>query len=227
MQENLMIGRRELVRGAAIAGATALVGFAGAQASAFANEATEKAAASVAVQKPQSGARPDAQYGFLVRTDRCVDCESCVAACREANHTPEGVKARRKVERYRKANGEEVYISSSCMHCENPACAQVCPAGAISKDEGGIVKVDHDLCIGCKYCYQACPFGVPRYVAGIGMDKCDCCQEAGVALGGTPNCVNACKFRALYYGPIDELQHAFGDRAKAIECSTGPSMLVI
>lgn len=105
---------------------------------------------------------------------------------------------------YTTANGQKVYVSTSCMHCEDPACATVCPARAITKGEGGVVTVDHDRCIGCKYCYQACPFGVPHYTSA-GMDKCDLCLEAGVALGEAPNCVQACKFRALHFGTIDDL----------------------
>ena len=73
---------------------------------------------------------------------------------------------------------------------------RVCPAGAISKDAHGIVKVNPDVCIGCKYCFQACPYEVPKYNS-VSMDKCDCCQGSGVAIGEDPYCVRACKFGAL------------------------------
>ena len=88
------------------------------------------------------------------------------------------------------------------------------------------MTVDHDRCIGCKYCYQACPFGVPHYTSA-GMDKCDLCLEAGVALGEAPNCVQACKFRALHFGTIDDLVAGSGGRAKKIEASTGPSYVLL
>ena len=98
------------------------------------------------------------------------------------------------------------------MHCDEPNRMRVCPAGAISKGEVGIVHVDKDKCIGCKYCYQACPYGVPNYDEEA-MDKCDCCLDAGIAPGETPYCVQACIFNALKYEPIDELV------AKAEACS--------
>ena len=104
---------------------------------------------------------------------------------------------------------------------------KVCPAGAISKDEHGVVKVDPDLCIGCKYCYQACPYEVPQYNS-VSMDKCDCCQKAGVALGEEdPYCVRACKFGALKFGPLDELLEATNGSAVPIAELNDPSCLVL
>ena len=102
---------------------------------------------------------------------------------------------------------------------------RVCPAGAISKDAHGIVKVNPDVCIGCKYCFQACPYEVPKYNS-VSMDKCDCCLSAGIELGEKPYCVRACKFRALNYGTLEELMAGSGGRAKQIEAPTGPSYLL-
>ena len=115
------------------------------------------------------------------------------------------------------------------MHCADPNCLRVCPAGAISKGEAGIVSVDPDRCIGCKYCFQACPYGVPKY-NGVSMDKCDCCLGSGVAPGDTPHCVSACGFGALTYGAMEELQaEATRRHAEAApvgeEC--GPSCLLV
>lgn len=216
MLDDAGIPRRALLKGAAMLGATALAGgaFVAYRDTAFAQGS----------EKP-SHAQNDAQYGFLVRASNCVDCQECVAACRRANNTPDDVEARRKVVSATTASGQEVFVSSGCMHCEDPACMTVCPAKAISKGDGGVVTVDHDRCIGCKYCYQACPFSVPHYTAA-GMDKCDCCLEAGIKLGEKPNCVLACKFRALHYGTLDELMAGSGGRAKQIETSTGPSYLL-
>lgn len=111
------------------------------------------------------------------------------------------------------------------MHCADPSCAQACPAAAIEKGGGGIVAVNPDRCIGCKYCYQACPFEVPHYT-DQGMDKCDCCRSIGVSLGDTPRCVDACKFKALHYGPLDQLMEASNGNAKPLEAPTGPSLLL-
>lgn len=161
------------------------------------------------------------QYGFLMDTARCVNCGNCVEACRNYNDLPEG-EDRRKVSKYEVGANKKVYVSTSCMHCENPSCMKVCPASAISKGEGGIVVVDKQRCIGCKYCYQACPYEVPHYNAK-GMDKCDCCLGSGVVFGDSPHCVDACQYDALRYGPIEELVERCGGKAQRIAGPTTPS----
>ena len=160
------------------------------------------------------------RVGFLVKPHNCLNCQACVEACRKFNKTPESRPARRHITKYEK-DGEALFVSTSCMHCEEPACASVCPAGAIKKAEDGVVYVDKDRCIGCKYCYQACPFGVPTY-SSAAMDKCDCCTLGGTRPGNAPRCAEACKFGALHFGTVDELL-AQGPDAKVVEASTKPS----
>lgn len=160
------------------------------------------------------------RVGFLVKPHNCLNCQACVEACRKFNKTPESRPARRHITKYEK-DGEALFVSMSCMHCEEPACASVCPAGAIKKAEDGVVYVDKDRCIGCKYCYQACPFGVPTY-SSAAMDKCDCCTLGGTRPGNAPRCAEACKFGALHFGTVDELLAQCPD-AKVVEASTKPS----
>ena len=160
------------------------------------------------------------RVGFLVKPHNCLNCQACVEACRKFNKTPESRPARRRITKYEK-DGEALFVSTSCMHCEEPACASVCPAGAIKKAEDGVVYVDKDRCIGCKYCYQACPFGVPTY-SSAAMDKCDCCTLGGTRPGNAPRCAEACKFGALHFGTVDELLAQCPD-AKVVEASTKPS----
>ena len=150
-------------------------------------------------------AADNCQYGFLCDLSKCVGCENCVAACRDANHLSDNTPNRRHVDVFLNSRCSNVYVSTACNHCADPNCLRVCPAGAISKGTAGIVSVDKERCIGCKYCYQACPYGVPHYNE-VAMDKCDCCLSAGVAPGDTPYCVRACKFDALKYGPIVQLK---------------------
>ena len=109
------------------------------------------------------------------------------------------------------------------MHCADPACATVCPAGAITKGEAGIVSVNPDRCIGCKYCYQACPFSVPQYNSQS-MVKCDCCLGNGVKPGETPHCAEACNFGALHFGMVSDLLEKCPD-AVVVDASTAPSPL--
>ena len=105
----------------------------------------------------------------------------------------------------------------------------MCPAGAITKGDAGIVSTNKDVCIGCKYCFEACPYGVPNYNS-VAMDKCDCCLDAGVAPGEEPYCVRACKFGALEYGPLDDLYalaEKQGKTAVPVGEAGAPSCLLI
>jgi Fe-S-cluster-containing dehydrogenase component len=94
-----------------------------------------------------------------------------------------------------------------CMHCEDPACANVCPADAIKQTPDGVVQSAlADRCIGCGNCVLACPFGVPKYVAAIDqMMKCDLCYDR-TSVGLKPMCATVCPSGALWYGPREEIE---------------------
>lgn len=215
----MQITRRTMLQGgAALGAAVLLVGGASASGS--------RAYAEDPVSEP-SGSVPDGvQYGFLVDMTKCVNCELCVGACRAMNELSDDTPDRRRISMYVDRKGRELTLSTSCMHCGEPSCLRVCPAGAISKGDAGIVSVDQERCIGCKYCFQACPYEVPRYNS-VAMDKCDCCLGAGVPAGETPHCVRACKFDALRYGPLDELMAQANDAAVPIAQANDPSCLLL
>ncbi len=164
------------------------------------------------------------QHGFWMDTRACVGCAQCVSACRKANRTPEGADGRRRLVSYVLDEGP-LYVSLSCLHCAQPACTRVCPAGAVRKRSDGFVVVDAGRCIGCRYCRQACPFGIPDYVDGV-MDKCDCCLGIGVEAGDEPRCVEACPSKALRYGRIADLLDEAGGEASLMEAPTRPSFLI-
>ena len=219
MQASTMMTRRVLLQGTAALGISALAvgGAACAGSSAYAEDASAAA----------SGSRVgDVQYGFLVDLGKCVTCELCIEACRRENRLSDDTPDRRRITLFVNAKGENVTLSTSCMHCAEPSCLRVCPAGAITKGEAGIVSVDQERCIGCKYCFQACPYEVPRYNA-LSMDKCDCCLGAGVPAGETPHCVHACKFDALQYGPLEELKAQANGSAVPIAQENDPSCLLL
>jgi len=113
------------------------------------------------------------------------------------------------------------------MHCVNPACAAVCPAGAISKDQDGAVLADRNACIGCHYCFFACPFGVPQYREEDGtMIKCDLCADRRV-MGLVPACAHTCFHYALAAGPINELSAMASEQSRLFSEHTNPSVFVI
>jgi anaerobic dimethyl sulfoxide reductase subunit B (iron-sulfur subunit) len=91
------------------------------------------------------------------------------------------------------------YLSVSCMHCEEARCIKVCPSGCLRKDqETGMTVYDNSICIGCRSCAQACPFGVPRYNDEGKLQKCDGCNTR-LKAGYPPACVRACPHGALSY----------------------------
>lgn len=169
-----------------------------------------------------SSASVEGQVGFLVKPKNCLNCQACVEACRKFNKIPDDEPSWRRITKYEKEGEAPVFVSTSCMHCADPACATVCPAGAITKGEAGIVSVNPDRCIGCKYCYQACPFSVPQYNSQS-MVKCDCCLGNGVKPGETPHCAEACNFGALHFGMVSDLLAKYPD-AVVIDVSTVPSL---
>lgn len=92
------------------------------------------------------------------------------------------------------------------MHCEDPACAAVCPADAIKRTPDGVVQSSlKPRCIGCSNCVFACPFGVPKYNVVIDqMMKCDMCYDR-TSIGKKPMCATVCPSQALFYGTPEEL----------------------
>lgn len=164
------------------------------------------------------------QYGFHFDGRRCTGCKTCVLACKDAHDLPSSL-AFRQVYEYgggtwaRDAAGcwtQDTFVynvSVACNHCGNPACMRVCPTGAMHKDEGGLVSVSADRCIGCGYCALSCPYRAPKVDRDLGRSvKCDGCTER-VAAGKAPVCVEACPLRALDFGPIDELRQRYGTAA--------------
>lgn len=146
-------------------------------------------------------ARP-ATAGFLLDLGRCVGCGACVLACRIENRLPARTSWRRIVplNLARFAGGPTYFLSLACHHCDDPPCVRGCPSGALRKRADGVVMLEADLCLGCRYCEMACPFGAPAYDADAGvMTKCHLCHER-LDEGRLPACVEACPTGALQLG---------------------------
>ncbi|GIW13283.1 MAG: 4Fe-4S ferredoxin [Tepidiforma sp.] len=113
------------------------------------------------VTAAQGQAKPQRRYGMVIDTRRCVGCDACVAACKAENKTPPGVSYTVVLEQGlgERPDDRPLFMTKPCFHCEHPPCVPVCPVGATFKrSQDGIVVVDYDRCIGCRYCIVACPY---------------------------------------------------------------------
>ncbi len=173
------------------------------------------------------------RYGMVIDLKRCYGCYACVMACKTSNHTPPGVLWARllqgEVGSY--PNVVRQTLPVLCMHCDEPSCMEVCPTGATQKLDNGIVIVEKDKCMGCKYCVMACPYGARYSVeewesyfpeglplspyeeftkaafeekSGVGVaTKCDFCLDR-ISEGKNPSCVDACPANARIFGDLDD-----------------------
>jgi anaerobic dimethyl sulfoxide reductase subunit B (iron-sulfur subunit) len=152
--------------------------------------------------------KPDVQLGFVHNNVDCIGCRACEIACKDKNGLAPGPRFRR-VMYIEGGSYPEVYaykVNMSCNHCAEPACLPTCPTGAIWKREkDGIVDIDSTLCIGCRKCEAACPFGAPQWdpVEKI-IKKCNLCVDE-IDAGRKPYCVMGCMMRVLDIGNIQDI----------------------
>ncbi|QNT78936.1 formate dehydrogenase FDH3 subunit beta [Entomobacter blattae] len=170
---------------------------------------------------------------FICDAERCIDCNACVTACKNEHEIPWGINRRRVVTIHDGEPGE-LSVSMACMHCEDPPCAAVCPVDCFMQTEDGIVLHNKDLCIGCGYCFYACPFGAPQYpqTTNFGsrgkMDKCTFCaggpdgstteedfKKYGrdrLSEGKLPLCAEMCSTRSLMAGDGKTIGEIYRER---------------
>jgi len=176
------------------------------------------------------------QYGNLVPTARlrdgqprsllfdattCIGCRQCVQACNDWNSHP-------RTSLYDLSSPKwitmeppvleglsSIWARNSCMHCDFPACAAVCPVEAITKYEEGPVVINQATCIGCEYCIYACPWEVITQDAITQKaTKCNMCSDR-VSQDKQPFCVQACPTEALDFGISEEIAAKAKSRAQA------------
>ena len=180
------------------------------------------------------------QLALVIDLNVCVGCHACVTSCKQwntsgsagplADQNPYGANPTgtffNRVQTYEAdsfPDTQTIHFPKSCLHCEDPPCVPVCPTGASYKrKEDGIVLVDYDKCIGCKYCAWACPYGAreldeERQV----MTKCTLCVDRIYdqhlpPADRKPACVKACPTGARLFGdvkdPDSEVSRAIRER---------------
>jgi Fe-S-cluster-containing dehydrogenase component len=136
-------------------------------------------------------------YGFYIDPSRCIGCKACENACAECD-THRG-SPMIHVDYLDRANSIAT-VPTVCMHCDDPTCAQVCPADAIKKTDDGVVQSSlKPRCVACSNCVLACPFGVPKMATRLEqMQKCDMCYDR-TSVGKRPMCATVCPSQALAY----------------------------
>lgn len=112
------------------------------------------------LRRTLKGDRSLTRWSMVIDLVKCVGCHACTVACVAENKLPPGVVYRPVIE-------EEVgsfphvrqrFTPRPCLHCQNPPCVKVCPVKATYQDKEGVVVVDYNRCIGCRYCLVACPY---------------------------------------------------------------------
>lgn len=162
------------------------------------------------------------QWAFVIDLRRCDGCGDCTKGCQKMHHLPEGQEWI-KVYNLTGAGGQPIALPVLCQMCERPPCVQVCPVVATYKVPDGVIVVDQNICIGCRMCMAACPYGVrvfnwqvpPQVPAGEEstsplfnspqrqgtVGKCDSCAHR-LREGGFPACVTSCSMEAIYVGDL-------------------------
>ena len=129
---------------------------------------------------------------MIVDPEKCTGCRTCELVC-AVKHNGVSAPSLARIHIV-KWDNESFYIPMRCQHCEDAPCMAVCPKTAIYRDEElDSVRINHDLCIGCKMCVSACPFGAMGWNSKRGrVFKCDLCD-------GDPQCVRFCDTKAVDY----------------------------
>ena len=167
-----------------------------------------------------TGVSRDTLPTMLIDLSRCVGCGNCQRSCIEANDLHPSYEQMSQLstqtftflERFELPDGKVRFVKRQCMHCIDAACASACPVSALHRTAEGPISYYPDRCLGCRYCFVACPFGVPRYEWHSGLTprvrKCMFCIERQRA-GQGPACASNCPSGALKFGTrADLLQEA-------------------
>jgi molybdopterin-containing oxidoreductase family iron-sulfur binding subunit len=169
---------------------------------------------------------PGKKFVMVIDLSRCKNVKACQASCNHAHHVEE---AQNWIKVYPMQDADKTapyWQPTTCMHCDEPPCVKVCPVDATFKRQDGIVLIDSDRCIGCRFCMAACPYstrvfnwGDPELPVDIAdqaynpetsipqkkgtVGKCDFCPDM-TRMGMLPHCVSACPNGVFFFGDMIE-----------------------
>lgn len=165
---------------------------------------------------------PNRKWVMVIDLAECDGCEKCTVACSKAHDTPPERQWIRVFKMRGAPKRKAYWFPKPCFHCDDPPCTRVCPVDATFKRQDGVVLIDNERCIGCRFCMAACPYStryfnwgrvsrepaeyspeksIPRRVGTV--EKCDFCPDM-LRQGMLPHCVSACKMGAILFGDQNE-----------------------
>lgn len=119
----------------------------------------------------ESDASATHDWHMVIDLEKCIGCQYCVWACQATNDVPDEEMRWNVGFPERTEGGTDFFMTRPCLHCEEAPCVRVCPVGATWIREDGIVAMDYDRCIGCRYCEVACPYDVRRFNWGTSENE--------------------------------------------------------
>ena len=183
---------------------------------------------------------PGKKFVMVIDLSRCKNAGKCKTACSKMHYLPED-RSYIKINKMQDSEKASPYwMPTPCFHCDNPPCVKVCPVDATFKLTDGIVAIDNDRCIGCRFCMVACPYSArvfnwdtefqlkpaeakeitqhaacSSHVTGT-VEKCDFCPSHG-AKNELPDCVKACPNGVFYFG--DEIEDVVSNGDETVRLS--------
>jgi molybdopterin-containing oxidoreductase family iron-sulfur binding subunit len=179
----------------------------------------------VSVEEARHGI-PGRKFVMVIDLAKCKNARNCVTSCQKMHHLPEEKEWLQVKLMKDSPEAAPYWFPKTCFHCDNPPCVKVCPVDATFKRDDGLVLIDADRCIGCKFCMAACPYStrvfnwsepdlpeeiscldyspetsVPSRVGTV--EKCDFCPDMA-RMGQLPDCVTACPNGVFYFGDQNE-----------------------
>jgi molybdopterin-containing oxidoreductase family iron-sulfur binding subunit len=168
---------------------------------------------------------PGRKFVMVIDLAKCKNARKCVEVCQKGHHLPKSQEFMKVYLLQDSDKSAPYWFPKPCFHCDNPLCVSVCPVGATYKRSDGIVLIDTERCIGCKFCMTGCPYSTrvfawkhyPEYdedkepyspeASSPGKEgtvsKCDFCPDL-IRVGKLPYCAQACPMGVIYFGDIDE-----------------------